>query len=369
MNIKLSSEPRQAVESKRLILSRPDFNFEPDWFLVELHWQDTIISPTEKAIRCRLLTAALPLLTNPNIVFRRLSHDRMLVSLDTCDAKIDMRVSADSVAIMVQVTGDAEAAVRFCENVSSTGRCVTSRVQTIPEREPTFFFPSDSGYLFSREIARQKSPYQRITLSEHPIYGRALLLGDEIQIGERDEQLFSRGLVSHAMNANAKRVLILGGGDCGVLREVLTHPVERVVMVELDREVVNFCRKHFPEIVAESHKDPRAELRFEDAFKYLANCTERFDLVLSDLPDTPLANYTLDDQISLMSHVLTEDGILGTHAELTKFADNREQEPILAAISKRFENVETTQDVIPSFQDQIWLFVRASKLKSHIVTL
>ena len=220
-----------------------------------------------------------------------------------------------------------------------------SRVQTLPDSLPSSFEPSRSGYLFGRIIEQQHTPYQTITLSEHPVYGRALLLGDEIQIGVEDEHLFSRGMVSHAMTREVKRVLVLGGGDCGVLREVLTCPVERVVMVELDGEVVEFCKKYFPGIVANAPEDPRVEMRFEDAFEYLKNCTEQFDLVLSDLPDTPIADYTLDDQVRLMDRVLAEN----------------ENELIVDAITNRFAKIDVVREVIPSFQDQQWLFVKASR--------
>jgi len=137
--------------------------------------------------------------------------------------------------------------------------------------------------------------------------------------------------------------------------------VERVVMVELDKEVLNFCQEHFPAVVGDAPADPRAELRFEDAFNYLATCDERFDLVLSDLPDTPIGDFTLDDQIELMSRVLTDHGSLGTHAQFTKFDGDYTAEPIIAAISRQFQDVEVTSRVIPSYQDQIWLFVRANR--------
>jgi spermidine synthase len=306
-----------------------------------------------------MLSSALPLLRNPEVTFRQLTPDQLFVSIASPDARINVRVSPRDIVLDVQVMESAEAAVRFCENVDATCCGGVNRLRTMPHGEVGPFVPLDSGYLFGRVIESRESAFQTITLADHPISGRALLLNREIQFGAEDEEIFSGTMVSHAMHEDVKRVLILGGGDCGVLRQVLKRPVERVVMVELDEEVLNFCREHFPAVVGDSPQDPRAELRFEDAFQYLATCDERFDLVLSDLPDTPIGDFTLDDQIGLMCRVLAENGSLGTHAQYTTFDGVYESEPIIAAISRRFENVEVTRQVIPSYQDQIWLFVRA----------
>ena len=361
MNVAMNASPNITRQSESFRLFHSGREFEPDWFVVEMCWDGPGRVPTETLVQARYLSAASRVFVDPKIEIRSLPHERLLVAIGTDDAKIDMRVSRESVAIAVQVIQDAEAAVRFCENVASTGARVKSRVQTLPDSLPSSFEPSRSGYLFGRILEQQQTLYQTITLSEHPVYGRAFLLGDEIQIGVEDEHLFSRGMVSHAMTGEVKRVLVLGGGDCGVLREVLTYPVERVVMVELDSEVVEFCKKHFPGIVANAPEDPRVEMRFEDAFEYLKNCNEQFDLVLSDLPDTPIADYTLDDQVRLMEQVLAENGILGTHAEFTRFGQPNESELIVDAIANRFAKTEVVREVIPSFQDQQWLFVKASR--------
>jgi spermidine synthase len=351
-------------DQRPLKLWRPDFEFEANWFVVELRWEGEGILATENSIRRNLLTSALSLLRSPDVKFNRLSHDQMFLSIDSPDALISLRVSSNYIVIEVQVIENAAAAVRFCENVDGNCHSGKNRVRVMPDGEVGKFYQLDSGYIFSRVVERWISPCQTITLSDHPVYGRALVLNREIQIGERDEILFSGTMVSHAFCADTKRVLILGGGDCGVLREVLVRPVERVVMVEFDKEVLRFCEKHFPSIVGGALDDARAELRFEDAFKYLADCQERFDVVLADLPDTPIGDLTLDDQIKLMSDVLTENGTLGTHAEFNNFEGSYEAEPIIAAISRRFNSVEVTSKVIPSYQDQKWLFVKASGIRS-----
>ena len=348
-----------------LQLWRPNADFKADWFVVELRLDEPSLVPTEAGIRVDMLTSALPLLRRPEVTFRQLTAEQVLVSIASPDAQINMRVGPQDIALDVQVIENAEAAVRFCENVDGTCCNHVNRVRTMPDGEPGPFLPLDSGYLFGRVIESHESSFQTIAIAEHPISGRALLLNREIQFGARDEEIFSGTMVSHAINDVVTRVLILGGGDCGVLRQVLARPVKRVVMVELDENVLIFCREHFPTVVGDAPEDPRAELRFEDAFEYLATCDECFDLVLSDLPDTPIGDFSLDDQVELMSRVLADNGSLGTHAQYTKFDGVYESEPIIAAISRRFERVEVTSRVIPSYQDQIWLFVRANGLRTE----
>ena len=361
MNVESNSITGSGCRSEPIQLQHSGRSFVPEEFTVEMCWEAPEVVPTEAFVRERFLFASLAVLQDPKLDVKSLEAGKLSVEISTDDADIKMQVTVDGVMITVQVLGDPEAAVRFCENVSSVGLNVKSRVRLPTDAKPSPYEPTLSGYLFGRILDQFQTEYQAITLSEHPVYGRAFLLDGEIQIGAKDEHLFSQGMVSHAMPERAKRVLILGGGDCGVLREVLKHPVERVVMIELDRGVVDFCSKQFAEVMADAPEDPRVEMRFEDAFNYLKNCDERFDLVLSDLPDTPIADYSLDDQVSLMAGVLSEHGVLGTHAELTRFGQPNEHEPIVEAISRRFDQVDVVGKVIPSFQDQEWLFVRASR--------
>lgn len=356
------AEPLRPVRDPNrasLELWRPDQNFEPDWFVVELRLDEPELVPTEADVRVDMLTSALPLLRSPQVAFHQLTADQLLVSVASPDALILVRVGRQDICLDVHVLENAEAAVRFCENVDATCCGGVNRVRTMPDGKAGPFLPLESGYLFGRILESRKSSFQTITLAEHPISGRALLLNREIQFGAEDEEIFSGTMVSHALTGDVKRVLILGGGDCGVLRQVLERPVERVLMVELDEDVLHFCREHFPLVVGDAPEDSRAELRFGDAFDFLSSCDERFDLVLSDLPDTPIGDFTLDDQIGLMCRVLTEKGTLGTHAQFTKFSGEYQSEPIIAAISRRFEDVQVVRRVIPSYQDQTWLFVRA----------
>ncbi len=332
----------------------------PRWFLLEVRSQTSCLEPTEEAIRADLLDAALPMLRSPRAAFIPLDGDSMLVRIDSPDACLDLRVRPDGIAVTVQVTADILPVIRFCEALDAqTGG--EQRLRVLPEGDTPPFGDRPSGYLFGRVIEQIESDFQTISLVEHPSYGRALLLGDEIQIGARDEHIYSGTLVAHGVSDQARSVLIIGGGDCGVLREVLSRPVERVVMVELDPAVVRFCVEHLPEVVGDALEDPRAEVHFEDAFAFLETCEERFDVVISDLTDKPISRWPLGAQLDLMCRALAPGGSIATHAERDDPRDETHRTvPMVVALSERFEDVAVIAKRIPTFQDQAWLFVRAS---------
>ena len=142
MNFTVPERPPREPNRRPLRLWRPDGEFEADWFVVELRWERDGVLPTEASIRRKLLTSALPLLRSPRVIFRQLPRDRMLVSIDSPDAQINVRVSEQDIVIAVQVVEDAEAAVRFCENADATCGGGVNRVQIMPGWASGAVFPA-----------------------------------------------------------------------------------------------------------------------------------------------------------------------------------------------------------------------------------
>ena len=142
-------------------------------------------------------------------------------------------------------------------------------------------------YRVEEELVNKKTAYQRLRIIVSPTWGRMLILDDITQATEKDEFIYHE-MMTHAplvAHGACKRVLVIGGGDGGMLREVLKHPVERVVQVEIDEEVVRACREHMPTLSAGAFDDPRTELVIADGAKYLRGTDERFDAVLVDSSD------------------------------------------------------------------------------------
>ncbi len=133
-----------------------------------------------------------------------------------------------------------------------------------------------------------RTKYQEVEVVRSDIFGRSLILDGKTQSTEKDEHIYHESLVHPAMllHPNPRTVFIGGGGEGGTLREALAHrSVERVVMLDLDEEVVDLCRRYLPQHHQGSFDDPRLALLHQDARAYLENCGERFDVMIMDLVD------------------------------------------------------------------------------------
>ena len=140
----------------------------------------------------------------------------------------------------------------------------------------------------NRVVYTGRTRHQQVEILDTAPFGRVLRLDGKTQSSESDEYLYHEALVHPAMLVHPapRRVFIGGGGEGATLREALRHrDVEKVVMVDLDEEVVGLCREHLPSWHQGSFDDPRAEVRFQDALGYLESSDEPFDVMILDLVD------------------------------------------------------------------------------------
>lgn len=148
------------------------------------------------------------------------------------------------------------------------------------------------GYAQSFEIERvlyrDKTEHQDLIIFETSTFGRVMALDDIVQVTTRDEFVYHE-MMTHVpilAKGDVTDVLIIGGGDGGILREVLRHKtVERATMVEIDRTVVDLCQEHFADISMGAFDDPRTELIIADGVKFVAETDRRFDVVIVDSTD------------------------------------------------------------------------------------
>jgi len=144
-------------------------------------------------------------------------------------------------------------------------------------------------FLVKRELARAKSDFQDIVVFESFTHGRVMLLDGVVQITEADEFVYQEMLahVPLLAHGDARRVLIIGAGDGGVLRRVLQHRnVERAAMVEIDGEVIRLAKEHLPAIGGDAWTDPRAEVIVGDGIDYVRSAPDAaFDVMIVDSTD------------------------------------------------------------------------------------
>ena len=140
----------------------------------------------------------------------------------------------------------------------------------------------------ARVLYDSETPYQRIVLFENPRFGRVLTLDGVVQTTEGDEFIYHEMLTHVPILAHGavRKVLIIGGGDGGMLEETLKHPgVERVTMVEIDPDVIAFSKKYLSSICGRAFDDPRTDLVIADGVDFVQSCKDRYDLVITDSTD------------------------------------------------------------------------------------
>jgi spermidine synthase len=141
----------------------------------------------------------------------------------------------------------------------------------------------------TRELARVQSAFQDIVIFESETHGRVMVLDGIIQITEGDEFVYQEMLahVPLIAHGNAKKVLIIGAGDGGVLRRVLEHRgVEQAVMAEIDGEVIRLAKEFLPKIAGDAWTNPRAEVIVGDGVDYVRRAPdESFDVIIVDSTD------------------------------------------------------------------------------------
>lgn len=151
---------------------------------------------------------------------------------------------------------------------------------------------SEGGSAFSfavrRRLHEEQSPYQRIEVYETEAYGNLMVIDGFVMLTARDNFLYHE-MMAHPVlytHPDPRRVLIIGGGDCGTLREVLRHPgVEAAAQVDIDERVTRVSEQYFPEL-CEANGDPRAELRFADGIQWVKETPAgSVDVIIVDSTD------------------------------------------------------------------------------------
>lgn len=146
----------------------------------------------------------------------------------------------------------------------------------------------ETRYRVTSVLYEEKTAFQHVMVAESLAYGRMLLLDGIVQTTEKDEFIYHEMMAHVPLLAHPRpeTVLIIGGGDGGVLREVLKHPtVKKAVMVEIDAGVVDLSRRYFPTISRGAFADARVELVFDDGAAFVERADGAYDVIIVDSPD------------------------------------------------------------------------------------
>lgn len=217
-----------------------------------------------------------------------------------------------------------------------------------------------------KQLFSGESEYQRIDVFDSEEFGKFVSLDGEIVFSEKDEFIYDE-MVTHvpmAVHPCVKNVLIIGGGDGGVAKELLQYPsVERIDVVETDRMFVDVCHQFFPEVAC-ALEDERVEVHYDDGLRYLRNKKDQYDLIINDSTD-PFGHteglFTKEFYGSCYK-ALKEDGIM-VYQHGSPFYDEDEMacRSMHRKAYRSFPISRVYQAHIPTCASGYWLFGFASK--------
>jgi spermidine synthase len=212
-----------------------------------------------------------------------------------------------------------------------------------------------------------QTEFQSIEIVDTGSFGVCLVLDGKIQSSERDEFIYHEALVHPAMisHSHPETVFIAGGGEGATLREVLAcKTIKRVVMADIDKQVIEICRRFLTSFHQGSFDDSRLELRFADARKYLRETDDKFDVVIIDLVE-PLKEgaacllYT-QEFYQLVKERLNPAGIMSVQSGASGWTNLANFTAIINTLKSVFSIVCPYQAYVPSFVD-LWGFATGSQ--------
>jgi spermidine synthase len=219
-------------------------------------------------------------------------------------------------------------------------------------------------FTVDKVLYREKTEHQDLIIFENAAFGRVMALDGVVQTTERDEFIYHEMLthVPLLAHGNAKKVLIIGGGDGGMLREVSRHAgLEQITMVEIDAGVVEFCRQYLPNHSAGAYDDPRFRLVIDDGVNFVTQTSEKFDVIISDCTDPvgPGESLFTSEFYAGCKRCLNENGIFVAQNGVC-FLQQDEAVTSHRKLGHYFSDVSFYQAAIPTYYGGIMTFAWAS---------
>ncbi len=218
----------------------------------------------------------------------------------------------------------------------------------------------------NRQLYSGQSDFQRIDVFESPEFGRFLTLDGYMMLTEKDEFIYHE-MITHvpmAVNPAIKRVLVIGAGDGGVLRELTRYAsVEHIDLVEIDEMVVKVCREYLPKTAC-GFDDERVEVHYQDGLKFIRRFQDEYDLIIVDSTDPfgPGEGLFTKEFYGNCFKALKADGIMVNQHESPFYADDATaMKRAHKRIVSSFPISRVYQAHIPTYPSGHWLFGFASK--------
>jgi len=218
----------------------------------------------------------------------------------------------------------------------------------------------------SKTLYSGESEFQKLEIVETPEYGRMMLLDGLVMVTERDEFVYHDMIVHPALFTHPapKKVLVIGGGDGGSIREIMKHQgVEEAVLCEIDGLVIDKSIELLPSMACEiDGSNPRVKLHVDDGLAYIRDHQDAFDVILVDSTDPigPAVGLFEEEFYRLVFGALKQDGIMVAQSE-SPFYHAEIQKNMYRNLRAVFPIVEMYQAFIPTYPSGLWSFAFASK--------
>lgn len=224
----------------------------------------------------------------------------------------------------------------------------------------TLYDPWGQTYTIDKVYFEFDTGHQQLTIFHNALYGRVMTLDGVVQTTEKDEFVYHEMLthVPILAHGNVKRVLIIGGGDGGMLREVLRHQsIEHVTQVEIDQAVIDMAKEYLPNHSAGAFDDPRANIVIDDGCRFVATTDQKFDIIITDSTDPigPGEVLFTSQFYSDCKRCLTDGGIMVTQNGVV-FLQTEEVQNTAKRMALTFGDVHFYSAAVPTYVGGIMTF-------------
>lgn len=215
----------------------------------------------------------------------------------------------------------------------------------------------------SEVVLSEKTPFQQIDVLETDQFGRILVLDGAINVGEKDEFIYHE-MLAHVplfVHPHVETLLVVGGGDGGIVREALKHPINRIDLVEIDQRIIEISRQYFPDVSC-GLDDPRVHIHIEDGTRFVENIEDAYDVIVVDSTDPIGVGAVLYEEAFYRNiyRALRSNGIVTTQSE-SPFFDQDIIKDLYPKLRSVFPLVRMYLAPVPFYPGTWWSFAFCSK--------
>lgn len=228
----------------------------------------------------------------------------------------------------------------------------------------TLYDAFGQSFRIDKVYFENKTEHQHLMIFHNAVLGRVMVLDGVVQTTEKDEFVYHE-MMAHVplfAHGNAKQVLIVGGGDGGMLREVLKHQtVEQVTMVEIDNAVIEMAKQYLPNHSRGAFDDPRANIVIADGMDFVRDTEQTFDVIISDSTDPigPGEILFTNDFYAQCQRILNPGGVVVTQNGVAFFQLD-EVKTTSSRLSRHFSDATFYSAAVPTYYGGIMTFAWGS---------